>query len=106
VQMPTGDRVSFLDGERREEQLRETGLPCKRVGFVESKLEHVLVIVKPVAKFGHDLLFNFFNLGQEFAAGGNATNSEIHLGILILTTSFNICIHIVYPFSSCLISQI
>jgi len=107
LQMPAGDRVSFLDGERREEQLRESGLPCERIGFVQGELEHVLVIIKLVAKLGHDLLFDFFNLREEFPAGINTTTAEIHLRIhILLVFIFNFSIHNVYSFSSCLFSQI
>jgi len=68
VQMPAGDRASFLDDERWEEQLREPGLPRERLGFVHREVEHVLVVVQPIAKFRHDLRFDVFNLSEQFPA--------------------------------------
>src|SRR4051812_45607930 len=102
--MPAGNRARFFRSERREKQLRESGFPRERFGFVQCEVEHMLMFLEPTAKFSRDLFANIFNLGQKFPAGRHTTDAESHPGPHL--SIFNSIHHNVYPSSSCLNSQI
>ena len=45
-------------GERWEKQLRESRFPRKRFGFVQCEVEHMFVLLEPIAKLGRNLFAN------------------------------------------------
>ncbi len=74
--VPGGDRLRFLRGERRENQVGIGRLPGEGLGFVEGKAEEVILCAQGLAEFSQDGVFGLLNLRDEFLAGGQASLRE------------------------------
>jgi len=70
--VPGCDRLRFLRGERREDQVGIGRLPGEGLGFVEGKAKKVILCAQGLAEFGQDGVLGLLNLGDEFLAGRQA----------------------------------